>query len=259
VNVSKAVYVQAAAIQGNPIVNNKDGGLYLGFNGGTGVELPLEIGLTLKDRAGNLNGNVRIGGYYDTSDVEDYATRATGSLTLLPFETNAAGLSSNAAAIASIKTGDVRGRSGAYLQADHLIGGNSGPGQAGTALFGGFEYSDPQTSLLSTMFDIGVVRHGTFAGRPNDTAAAGFATDNYNVRLQRLEQTLQSEGYAVPNTVQDQVIELNYGLQATSWFILRPGLQYVINPGGVKANPGVGVTNPARNALVIGLGGYITL
>jgi carbohydrate-selective porin OprB len=51
-NVSSALYVQAAAIQGNPIVNNKNGGLYFGFNGGTGVELPLEIGLALKDRAG---------------------------------------------------------------------------------------------------------------------------------------------------------------------------------------------------------------
>jgi porin len=258
-NLSNALYVQAAAIQGNPIVNNPNGGLYLGFNGGTGVELPLEIGLTLKDGAGNLCGNVRVGGYYDTSRVQDYATRATGALALSPLETNAAGLASNAAAIASIGSTYVRGRSGAYVQMDHLLAGGSGAGQAGTALFASIEYSDPQTSLLSTMFDIGVVRHGTFPGRNNDTIAAGFATDNYNVRLQRLEATLQSQGYAVPNTVQDQVIELNYGLQATSWFTLRPGLQYVINPSGVKPNSVAGVLDPPRNALVIGLGGYFTL
>ncbi len=59
--------------------------------------------------------------------------------------------------------------------------------------------------------------------------------------------------------MQDQVLELNYGLQATSWFILRPGLQYVIDPGGVKPNPRAGVLNPPRNSLVIGLGGYLTL
>jgi porin len=259
VNLSSALYIQAAAIQGNPLVNDPTGGLYLGFNGGTGVELPLEVGVILKDHDGNLRGNVRVGGYYDTSQVQNYASRAVGAITLTPLETSAAGLTSNAAAIASIATTHVRGRSGAYVQIDHTIGGGSGPGQNGTALFAGFEYSDPQTSLLSTMFDIGVVHHGTFPGRNNDTIAAGFATDNYNVRLQRLEATLQSEGYAVPSTVQDQVIELNYGLQATSWFTLRPGLQYVINPGGIKSNPGAGVLNPARNALVLGLGGYFTL
>jgi porin len=258
-NLSSAVYIQAAAIQGNPRVNNANGGLYLGFNGGTGLELPVEVGVTLKDRDGNLRGNVRVGGYYDTSQVQDYATRAIGAITLTPLETNAAGLASNAAAIATIQPNYVRGRSGAYVQMDHTIGGGSGPGQNGTALFAAIEYSDPQTSLISSMFDIGVVHHGTFPGRNNDTIAAGFATDNYNVRLQRLEATLQSEGYAVPSTVQDQVVELNYGLQATSWFTLRPGLQYVIHPGGITTNPGAGVLNPARNALVLGLGGYFTL
>ncbi len=259
VNISKALYVQAAAVQGNPRVNNENGGLYLGFNGGTGVELPAEIGVMLNDRDGNLLGNVRAGGYYDTSDVQDYATRATGAITLSPLETSAAGLASNTAAIASIQNTYVRGRSGAYLQMDHMIEGSSAAGKTGTALFASFEYSDPQTSLISTMFDIGVVRHGTLPGRPNDTIGVGFASEDYNVRLQRLEATLQSEGFAVPSTVQDQIIELNYGVQATSWFTLRPGLQYVINPGGIKSNPGAGVTNPPRNALVIGLGGYFSL
>jgi len=259
VNLSSALYIQAAAIQGNPRVNNENGGLYLGFNGGTGVELPAEIGLKLLNRDGALDGNVRVGGYYDTSDVQNYATRATGAIALTPLETNAAGLASNTAAIASIESTYVRGRSGAYAQIDHMIEGSSVAGKTGTAVFASFEYSDPQTSLISTMFDIGVVRHGTLPGRANDTIGIGFASDDYNVRLQRLEATLQSEGYAVPSTVQDQILEVNYGLQATPWFTLRPGLQYVINPGGVKTNPADGVLNAPRNSLVIGLGGYFTL
>jgi len=229
--------VQAAAIQGNPLVNNANGGLYLGFNGGVGTELPAEVGVTLEDRAGGLAGNVRVGGYYDTSDVQSFASRAKSALTLAPLETNAAGLASNAAALATIGTHYVRGRSGAYVQMDHLIGGSSAAKKTGTALFASFEYSDPQTSLLGTMFDLGVVRRGTFRGRDNDTLAVGFASDDYNVRLQRLEATLQRAGYAVPTSVQDQVVEVTYGIQATSWFVLRPGLQMVINPGGVKANP----------------------
>jgi len=259
VNVSKNFYAQAAAIQGNPIVNNQDGGLYLGFNGGTGTELPVEFGLTLRNGAGDLTGNVRVGGYYDTSNVEDFASRATGAITLSPFETTPAGLASNAAAIATIPTRYVRGSSGAYVQMDRLIEGSSVAGKTGTVLFASFEYSDPQTSLLSTMFDIGVVRRGTFPGRNADTLAFGFASDDYNVRLQALERTLQSDGFAVPNTVQDQVLELTYGFQATPWFIVRPGMQYVINPGGIKANAGAGVLDPPGDALVFGLGGYLSL
>jgi porin len=257
--LGSATYVQAAVIEGNPLVNNKTGGLYFGLYGGTGAYIPVEIGVLLKDRQGNLRGTVGIGGYYDTSNVENYATLAAGYLALSPFETNTTGLASNAAALASIKSTYVRGRSGLYVQMDHLIGGQSGPGKSGTALFASAEYGDPQSSLLSTTFDIGIVRHGTFPGRVNDTIAIAFASDDYNVRLQRLEAMLQSQGFAVPSTVQDQVIELTYGLQANSWFVIRPGFQYVIHPGGIAPNPGVGVINPPRNALVFDLAGYIAL
>jgi porin len=252
-------YVQAAVIQGNPRVNDQNGGLYFGFNGGTGVELPLEIGETLKNASGETLGNLRVGGYYDTSDVQDYASRAGGSLTLLPYETTPAGLASNTAAFATLGTTYVRGRSGAYVQADHELEGSTAPGKPGTAIFTSFEYSDPQTSLVSTFFELGAVHHGTFAGRPNDTIAVAFAEQNYNVRLQRLESSLQSAGYVVPNTTSDQVVELNYGVSATSWLVIRPGVQYVIDPGGIKANPAAGVGNPAGNAIVIGLGAYISL
>lgn len=252
-------YVQAAVIQGNPRVNNQNGGLYFGLNGGTGVELPLEIGETFKNAAGETLGNLRVGGYYDTSDVQNFASRAAGSLTLLPYETTAAGLASNAAAIATIPTTYVRGRSGAYVQADREVEGSSAQGKRGTAIFTSFEYSDPQTSLVSTFFELGAVHHGTFANRPNDTIAAAFAEQNYNVRLQRLESTLQSAGYVVPSTTSDQVVELNYGFAATSWLVVRPGVQYVIDPGGIKAKPSAGVIDPSGNAIVFGLGAYIAL
>jgi porin len=256
--LGNATSIEGAVIEGNPRVNNQNGGLYFGFNGGTGVELPLEIDETLSDRSGAPVGNVRVGGYYDTSDVLDYASRAAGSLTLTNYETPPAGLASNAAAIATLGQTYVRGRSGAYIQADHIVEGRAAPGTAGTALFSSIEYSDPQTSLISTFFEFGAVRHGTFKGRPNDTIAAAFATQDYNVRLQRLEQQLQSEGLSVPNTVHDQVVELDYGFAVASWFTLRPGLQYVIDPSGVTPNAANGVVNPPRNALVIGLGSYIT-
>jgi porin len=256
--LGNATSIEGAVIEGNPRVNNQNGGLYLGFNGATGVELPVELDETLADRSGAPVGNVRIGGYYDTSDVLNFASRAASSLTLTNYETTPAGLASNAAALATLGQTYVRGRSGAYIQADHIVEGSAAPGASGTALFASVEYSDPQTSLISTFFEVGAVRHGTFKGRPNDTIAAAFATQDYNVRLQRLELALQSQGFAVPNTVHDQVVELDYGFSVASWFTLRPGLQYVIDPSGVTPSPANGVLNPARNALVIGLGSYIT-
>ncbi|UAJ08974.1 carbohydrate porin [Glacieibacterium megasporae] len=35
----------------------------------------------------------------------------------------------------------------------------------------------------------------------------------------------------------EQMWELNYGVQATSWLLVRPGIQYVIRPGGFSNRP----------------------
>jgi porin len=35
----------------------------------------------------------------------------------------------------------------------------------------------------------------------------------------------------------EQMVELNYGIQLTPWLVLRPKLQYVIHPGAYSSRP----------------------
>jgi len=235
------LYVEVAALQVNPIVNSNRGGAYFGFYGSTGTELPIEAGLTLRDRSGAPSGDIRLGGYFDTSNVFNFRSHETS----FPGSTAPATLT-------SLPVTYARGRSGAYVQFDHMLDGASGPGRRGTALFAVAEYSDPNTALVSSYFDGGIVRHGTFANRPEDTIALGFATANYNPRLQRAERQLRASGYAVPYNGSESAIELNYGWQASKWLIVRPGVQYVLNPSGELTNLPAGIAVP-KSALVFGL------
>lgn len=157
VSPNDSVYVEAAALQVDPIVNTSHGGFYFGLYGSTGAELPLEIGLTLHNHDGERIGDVRFGGYYDTSNVFNYVQREESFA--IP------GNASNAAGLASLPIEYVRGRSGAYVQLDQLVQGSSDKGKRGTAVFAAAEYSDPNTALLTTYVDGGIVRHGTFTNR----------------------------------------------------------------------------------------------
>ena len=246
---SKNFYIEAAAIQSNPIVNTNHGGAYFGFNGATGTELPVEVGVTLTNAGGDPVGDVRVGGYYDTSNVANFRARE--------LQYAIANDANNAAALASIPMGDVRGRSGTDIQLDHLIEGSSLPGKGGTTLFVSAEYSDPNTSLISSFVDAGLVRHGTFPKRTNDTLALGFAVENYNPRLQNEQLALQSAGYRVPFNGSERAFEINYGFQARPWLLLRPGAQYVLNPEGEQTNVPSGFL-PTKSALVYGLTSVIT-
>jgi porin len=243
VSPTKNWYVEGAALQANPIVNSNHGGAYFGFSGATGTELPFEIGLTLRNGSGDGVGDIRFGGYYDTSNVFSFSHETA---------TYAPATDSNAAVVDALPPDYVRGRSGAYVQLDHLVEGSSLVGKRGTTVFVNAEYGDPNTALISSFVDAGIVRHGTFINRPKDTLALGFSTENYNPRLQQLELDLQSAGYLVPYNGSEQAFEFNYGWQASSWLLVRPGFQYVLNPAGEQTHTPPGLIVP-RSALVFGL------
>ena len=106
------------------------------------------------------------------------------------------------------------------------------------------------------MYDAGITRHG-IGNRVDDTVSVGFATEFFNKRIQNLALSLQAAGYSVPYTSSESALEFNYGLQATSWLVLRPSFQYVINPNGENTYVPPGFV-PAHNAAVLGLQSVIS-
>lgn len=234
-------YVTAGGYQVNPTYGQSGQGFNLGVNGDTGMMFPFETGVTLTSNGVKV-GDVSVGGYYDTSDVLNYESYLSKFVT------------PNNPALAAATPTYQRGRDGAWFQFDHLLAGSAAPGQPGTVFFATYEYGDPQTALFSSFVGAGIARHGVFAGRPNDVLAFGYTYNRINPRLGTLEQELQTAGYAVPLNGAEQALELNYSAQLTPWLMLRPGLQYVMNPSGESYNvayPG-GIVGP-KNALVFGL------
>lgn len=249
------LYIQASAYQENPIVLSPSGGGYFGFKGGVGTEYPAEIGYTLRNRANEQVGNVRVGGFFDTSNVPDYRNDLAGTILPSPNNNNA----SIQAGLALVPTNQyTRGRSGGDVQVDHVLISKTGPHQGGLVFFGAFEYSDPNTSQISTEVSGGLVQHGTFHGRPDDTIGLAFGNENFNPRLQRLETSLEAAGYAIPYTSSEQAIELNYTIQAGQGVVFRPNIQYVLNPYGQETRAIPGFT-PARDSIVLGITGVISL
>jgi porin len=230
-------YVETGAYEVNPNLALRGNGFQLSTNGDTGTFLPVELGVRVRDGAGQVDGNVKIGGYYDTS----LAPTAQSQLTrFLPL---------NSPALPLVPQTTYRGRFGFWALADHLLTGSPAKKARGTALFGALEYGDPQTSLLSFFADGGIIAHGTFYGRDDDTASLGFAYTNVNPNLRVLETQITNAGFPVPLTGQERMIEMNYGARLAPGIVLRPGVQYVLKPSGETALP---------NAFVFDLQGVAT-
>jgi porin len=221
------LYVEAGAYQVAPNYGARGNGFNLGFGGTTGTYLPFEIGLSSIGPDNVAAGDLRFGAYFDTSDVatvESQVTRFATPSTVLP---------------ATLPTPFQRGRYGYWIQADHLIAGGAGANARGTVLYAAFNCGDPQTALLRAFLDAGIVQHGTFPGRDHDTIALGYAYGNINPNLRSFELALNAAGYDVPVNTQEQIGELNYGVQLRPWLSLRPGVQYVWRPSG-----NVAIRNP---------------
>jgi len=241
ISPSQSLYASTGVFQTTPAAQAGRGqGFNLSLKGTTGVDVPLEFGFLSHDRNGNYNGSVRVGGYYDTSVAA--GTQSNLSNFVPP---NSPALST------AVPT--YRGQSGEWLLVDRLVSGSSAPNARGVAIFGTYAYGDSQTALISNFAYAGVVVHGTFANRPNDTVAFGWSYFDVNPRLREFEYQLQSGGYTVPTNGIEQDLELNYGIDIAPWAFFRPAIQYVINPAGEMGGyvyPGGAVG--LRNALVLG-------
>jgi porin len=240
VSPSRSFYAETGVFQTDAANANRGQGFNLGFKGTTGVDVPLELGFLSYDRNGNYDGSVRVGGYYDTSNMA--GAQSNLSSFVAP---------SNPALTVYVPT--YRGQSGAWVLVDRLISGSSAPNARGVAIWGSYAYGDPQTAFISNFADAGIVVHGTFKNRPNDTIALGWYYLDVNPRLRAFEYQLQRQGYAVPTNGIEQDLELNYGIDIAPSVFFRPAIQYVINPAGETGGyiyPGGAVG--LHNAFVIG-------
>ncbi len=222
----KGYYIEAGAYAIDPSLNAAKNGFKLGLNDADGVFTTMETGFTIGQ--GGYLGNYRIGAYYDNSDHSVVQSQLSRYAT-----------PQNAAEIMALPIEERAGRYGGWLIADQAVELDPGNHKRGIVLFAALEYGDRETSLLNWYGEAGVVRQGTLTGRDKDTIALGFAAASINSTLQPIEQRIGS-----PTSVEEYMMELNYGVSLGPWLTVRPGLQYIWHPSGINEIP---------NALVVEL------
>ena len=226
-------YATAGVYQVNPNEGNADNGWNLSFHG-TGIIVPVEVGWTTAIGSGQLPGTYKIGAYYNTSTSPDVFTDVNGlpaGLTGEPFEQH-------------------DGRAGGYIMTDQMVY-REGPGSArGLTLGAMVGVGDTATDKYSYFWMAGGHYQGTFPGRDNDLIAFMFAYAKTNPRLTSYQE---DRDIVAPGSVgiqsHESIAEVDYGALIAPWLLIRPNLQYVMNPGGTGRIP---------NAFVIGLTAKIT-
>ncbi|WP_242010325.1 carbohydrate porin [Acetobacter conturbans] len=207
-------------------ISNTHNGWKLGLNNTTGSYLPFQFlwshGGT--DEHGALPGNIRLGGYWDTSEVKIVTN---GSARFQPASVN----------LINLPQQSVRGRYGGWIEVDQMLQRDHDGSSRGTLLFLSYVWGDPRTSLAPYFATWGIIRKGTFPSRPNDTINFGGKILILNPKLADYAWQLRSLGEKAYIPSNENSIELNYGWRPNPWATIRPGLQYLWHPGGTNRYP----------------------
>jgi porin len=218
-------FAQVGAYEVNPR-NLSDGFFNWRFQGAKGVLTPVEVGWSgAVGRAGHV-GSFRIGGWWSSADATDLALDVNHQPRFL---TGAPPLVRN-------------GRYGAWLSVQQQLTGEARDGKAvsGLSVFLNATQADRETSLTDSQISVGAVYKGLGARRPDDAVGLGLARTNLNSR--GLDAASLRPGGLRPDA--ETVAEVFYNLRVAPWLDLRPNVQFIHHPGGLR---------DADDATVIGL------
>lgn len=207
------VAVQVGVYEFNPDNGNgkaEGQGWSLDTDHADGVTIPAEVVWTPKSFVNGLPGSYRVGGMYNTAD--DIANQK------------------------DIATGEGKNRTFAGWLAVEQQLTSTGSGRQGLHSFANFTWHDRDTNKVDNSQQIGVKYIGLVDSQPNDILGLAVNRVHVNDRF--------ADSRPAFNASAEYNIELNYSYNATKWLMLRPNLQYVVNPGS---------SNQVDNALVLGL------
>lgn len=207
------VAVQGGVYEFNPDNGNgaKEGqGWSLDTDNADGVTIPAEVIWTPKSLVNGLPGSYRVGGMYNTAD--DVANQK------------------------DVVTGEGKNRTFAGWLAVEQQLTSTGNGRQGLHSFANFTWHDRDSNKVDNSQQLGLKYIGLVDSQPNDILGLAVNRVHVNDRF--------ADSRPVYDASAEYNIELNYSYNATKWLMLRPNLQYVINPGS---------SNQVDNALVLGL------
>lgn len=196
--------LQTAVFQVNPVTNSRSRyGFRMSTVGTTGAILPVEATYTYR---GELPGLYKFGWYYDTSNVQRIGGDSKAS-----------------------------GRSGSYLLADQTVWQDAGDDAHNLHLFGQATNADAATSPFRHWYSVGLVLNKPFADREGDTVGIAYGRAVVNPRTRDVQEQAAAnlaEADGIDNLDGgEQLVEVSYGARIQPWLVVRPSVQYVVEPG----------------------------
>ncbi|WP_409373231.1 carbohydrate porin [Pseudomonas baltica] len=232
-NVTDQVYAQVGVFAVNDSYADNHNGFKLNGAGTSGAMIPVE--LVWAPAFGQLPGEYRAGYYYSTAKADDLYKDADNRP-------------------AAVTGNDYRrddSQHGWWLTAKQQLTTVGGDASRGLVLYANISAFDAATTQVDSLQKLALVYKGPFDARPDDTLGLGVARLHASSRyLHNARAANQASGLSyddadfVPEQHTEYDIELNYGIQATEWLSIRPNLQYIAHPGGVRE---------VRNAVVAGV------
>lgn len=223
--LNDSITVQTAIFEQNPSLQENDNALRLNTKGSKGVILPIEFIVGKLDQQGLF----RFGGYYSTAKAEDVYLDINNS----------------PKALTKVDSKEHNQRYGYWGMYQKNISYLFNDPQRPLQLFTQLHYNDKNASYINNSINLGVLGHGLFESRPNDIFGLAFGRIGVNSNYQK-NIKLQNEIAQTTTPIQnyEASTELFYGLNLNNGIILRPNIQYIKNPGGVKKT---------EDAVVLGL------
>ena len=233
-NITPELYAQIGAYNQNPSQLEHGNGFKLSGSGTKGTVLPVE--LVWSPKVNGLPGEYRVGYYKSTADATDVREDVNG---------NDAGTTGAAFRVRSSK-------SGYWGVLQQQLTTHNGDASRGLNIAANVTFHDKDTNLVDNYQSLMLVYKGPFDARTKDDVGIGVSRIHANSDVKKNAELLNAaggftdydqSGYA-PLRNTEYNVELNYGFHVTNWLTVRPNLQYIANPGGVKQ---------VDNAVVAGL------
>lgn len=167
----------------------------------------------------------------------------------------------NTAGLPYYRYGGVRlthtGETGLYGIAEQVVYRENAFSKRGVALFASGMYNIQDSEPIKYVFKAGVVKQGTFSGRDNDTLTFAAGIMSFTDGAVQTFNGYQERAGGIGNVAKNEgILELNYGYQVTPGVVLRPNIQYYINP-----DPRNAPTSPRKipNIFVVGVSLNVSL
>jgi len=221
VSLPQDLYVQGGVYEINP--RNLDDSFFIArFRGATGALIPVELGWTRGGDDGHV-GSYKVGGWLGTADGDDVL-----------FDRNR-----NASIVTGLDPLEHTSRYGVYAMMQQQLTGTSKDGKSltGLSMFANVTQADRATSVTDNQVALGLFYKGLVPAVPGDVLGFGVARTNVNGRAAMADRLVP--GTSVRHA--EYAAEVYYSIHPADWLELRPNLQYIRHPGGIRQADDVGV------------------